>query len=498
MSSNWPILSWMIITLPIGAGLIWLTPHARFARGIALTTALIDLALSLVVIARFDPALADFQFIEQTVWIPGLNIHYRLGVDGISVLFPAFTVLLFIAVIMASWKSVQQMVRLYYSLLLLLESATLGIFCALDTVLFFLFWELTLIPLFFLISLWGTGPHRRYAAIKYTLFMLAAGVPLLFGFILLAFNYADYHSLTLPQGLMFDYITLLKTPVPPELQVTILVLLATGFAVKTPLFPFHTWLPTATLEGPASVAALMTGLKLGAYGVIRFVAPMAPDAMKQYHMVFITLGVIGMIYGAVIALSQTNLRRMLAYASLSHVGLVMVGIASLNAHGLNGAVFQLLNFSMITGGLFLLTGFIHQRTGSTDLMSLGGLAHRMPLLSAFFLILVLASLGVPGGSGFIAEFLLIYGAFKVSLGAGITSLLVIILGAAYLIYHYRKTFFGPLEHAALVHCSDLTRRELFIAVGLTLMVLVLGVYPAAVLDLLDASTAGWLVRISPR
>ncbi|MCP4040544.1 MAG: NADH-quinone oxidoreductase subunit M, partial [Gammaproteobacteria bacterium] len=321
MTEKIPILSLLLLTLPVGAILIWLVEDASKARWIALAAALIDLGLALALLAGFDSSSSDFQFVEQAAWIPTLNITYHVGVDGISVLFLPLTVMLFIGVILSSWNSARTMPRLYYSLLLLLESMTLGTFCALDTVLFFLFWELTLPPIYFLISLWGVGPYRRYAAVKYTLFMFAGGVPLILAFVLLAFNHA--------QGadgiLTFDYQALVATPVPQGLQTAVFFLLLLGFAPKVPLFPLHTWLPTLAMEGNASIAALITGLKLGAYGMIRYLLPLAPDAAREFHWLLAGLGVVGVIYGALVAINQTNLRRMLAYASMSHVGLVVLG-----------------------------------------------------------------------------------------------------------------------------------------------------------------------------
>ncbi len=490
-----PLLSLLLLTLPVGAALIWLVPDPRGARWIALATALIDLALSLVALARFDSASGDFQLIERYSWIPSLNVHYTLGVDGLAVVFLPFTVLLTIGVILASWSGVRTMPRLYYSLLLVLESTTLGVFLALDTVLFFLFWELTLIPIFFLVSLWGIGPNRRFAAVKYTLFMLVAGVPLLFAFILLAFNHAGVTGVAVPAGLSFDYQALRETPLPDGLELTVFLLLLAGFAVKTPVFPLHTWLPVVASDGPVSVAALMTGLKLGAYGLIRFVVPLAPDAAQDLHWLLAGLGVVGILYGALGALAQTNLRRMLAFSSISHVGLVVLGISSLSLEGLQGAVFQLLNFSLVAGGLFLIAGFLHHRTGTTELASLGGVARTMPLLAGGFLILGLASLGVPGTSGFPAELLLIMSALHTHTGAGLAALFGAVLGAGYFLGAYRRACFGPVTGPLVGEAEDLRPRELGVVAVAVVLVLVLGLYPQGVLDLSRAAAGRWVADL---
>lgn len=490
-----PLLSMLLFTLPAGALLIWLVRDPAKARRIALGTALLDLLLALAVVVHFDTGDGGFQLVERHEWIPTLNVHYLIGVDGISVLFLPLTVLLFVGVILASWTSVGNMPRLYYSLLLLLESATLGIFCALDTVLFFLFWELTLIPIYFLVSLWGIGPHRRFAAVKYTLFMLVGGVPLLFGFMVLAFNHAALAGTGIPTGLSFDYPALLQTPLPHELEMTVFFLLLLGFAVKTPLFPLHTWLPVLTADGPIAIAALMTGLKLGAYGLIRFVVPLAPDAAQELHWLLAGLGVIGILYGALAAMAQTNLRRMLAFSSVSHVGLVVLGIASLNQQGLQGALFQLLNFTLVAGGLFLLTGFLHHRTGTTELIGLGGAARTMPLLASFFLLLGLASMGLPGTSGFPAELLLILSALDTHTGAGLAALFSVVVGAGYFLSIYRRAFLGPVRTIYVEHALDLRKRELLVAVLLTLMVLAMGLYPQGVLDFTRSASEEWVSRL---
>jgi NADH-quinone oxidoreductase subunit M len=491
-----PLISLLILSLPLGAALVWLMPSARQARWVVLATAVFDLLLALVILWRFDPQQSGFQMVESLNWIPSLNIHYQVGVDGFSILFLPMTVLLFIGVVLASWNSVRTMPRLYFSLLLVLESTTLGIFCALDTMLFFLFWELTLLPLYFLISLWGTGPNRRYAAVKYTLFMLAGGVPLLFGFILLAFNQADAAGASIPAGLVFDYQVLLSHPLPLEMQTLVFLLLLAGFAFKTPVFPLHTWLPVIAMEGPASIAALMTGLKLGAYGMLRFVVPMAPDAAQEFHWLLAGLGVIGILYGAILALAQTNLRRMLAYSSISHVGLVLLGIASFNIQGIQGAVFHLLNFTLIAGGIFLLIGFLHHRIGSTEIASLGGVVQTMPLLTAFFFLFGLASMGVPGTSGFPAEFLLLLSALTTHTGAGLAALFGVVLGAGYFLRIYRRAFLGPITSPVVSDALDLRQRELLVVSVMAALILFTGLYPDAVLDITRMTSEEWVTNLA--
>lgn len=489
--ATFPLLSLLIITLPVGGALIWLWPNASHARWIALATAIVDLLLSLTVLFQFDASITGFQLIERAEWIPSINAQYQVGVDGLSVLFLPLTVILFIGVILSSWRSVTHMQRLYYSLMLLLESATLGIFCSLDGILFMLFWEMTLIPIYFLVSFWGVGPNRRFAAVKYMLFMLAGGIPLLFGFILLAFSHAEIAG-SLPSGLTFDYLEWLKTPLSLEIQKQVFLLLMLGFAFKIPIVPLHTWLPVMAMQGPVSVTATIVGLKLGAYGVIRYVVPLAPQAAQEFAWLLATLGAIGILYGAVAAMAQTNLRRMLAFSSISHVGLVILGISTFTQQGIQGAIFQLLNFVVISSGLFLITGLLHHRIGSTDIISLGGAARYMPKLTSFFLLFGLASMGIPGTSGFPAEFLILYSAITTHTGAGLAALAAVVLGATYFISLYRKAFLGPATNAAVKQSADLQGREFLIIGVFAIFILVGGFYPSAVLDLIDVSTQDWI------
>ena len=388
------------------------------------------------------------------------------------------------------------MQRLYYSLLLLLESATLGIFCALDGILFMLFWEMTLMPIYFLVSFWGLGPNRRFAAVKYTLFMLAGGIPLIFGFVLIAFSHAEIAG-SFPAGLTFDYLEWLNTPLPLDVQKQVFLLLLLGFAFKIPIVPFHTWLPVMAMQGPVAITATIVGLKLGAYGIIRYVVPLAPQAAQEFAWLLATLGAIGILYGAITAMAQTNLRRMLAFASISHVGLVVLGIASFTQQGLQGAIFQLLNFVVISSGLFLITGLLHHRLGSTDIISLGGVASSMPKLTTFFLLFGLASIGLPGTSGFPAEFLILYSAITTHTGAGLTALAAVILGASYFISLYRKAFLGPVTSSAVKQAVDLQGREFFIIGVSAVLILVAGFYPAAVLDVIDVSAQDWIKHLKP-
>ena len=493
---GFPILS-LLIVLPLAWALVlpFLREH-RTVRVVALVGGGVELALALAMLATLRPEVAGMQLVERASWIPSLNAHYLVGIDGIAALFPPLTALLFCGVILASWTSIQSMPRLYFALLLGLESATMGVFCALDLVLFFLFWELTLVPIYFLISLWGIGPERRFAAVKYTLFMLAGGIPLLFAILLLGL-YPTGGVETLGLGTpIFDYPTLLEKPLPSALQATVFLLLFVGFAVKAPLFPFHTWLPTVLREGPVGLSALLVGLKLGAFGILRFAVPLAPTAARDYFWLMAGLGLFGMLYGALVALRQSNLRSMLAFSSVSHVGLVIVGIAAMNAQGVQGAIFQLANFGVIAGGLLLLTGFLHHRLGSTDLASLGGLARPLPRLTAFFLLLGMASIGLPGTNGFVAELLILIGVLQTAPGLAFVAVLGVILGAAYFLGFYQRAFLGPVTDPAVASASDLRPRELLVAGVMGLLVLTGGLFPNWIQGVTASATSAWVGRVT--
>ena len=494
MMERLPLLS-LLLLAPVGAAaLVWLWPREQAVRVLALAAAAIELALAAAVVAAFDPTDPGFQQVERGEWIPTLSVQFLVGVDGISVLFLPLTALLFTGVIVASWNSARVMPRLYFSLLLLQLAATIGVFCALDTLLFFLFWELSLVPLYFLVGLWGVGPKRRFAASKYTLVMLGGGVPLLLAFVVLAFNHAEVIDAALPAGLAFDLPTLLETPVAPRLQLIVFLLLLLGFAAKAPLFPLHTWLPGVALEGPVAVGALFVGLKLGVYGLIRFAVPLAPAAARDLHWLLAGLGTIGILFGAVAALAQPNLRRTLAYAGVSHVGLVVLGIASFSVQGLQGAVLQTLNFTLASGGLFLLTGLLYRRTGSTDTRSLGGAVSTMPQLAGFFLLFTLSSIGVPGTAGFPAELLLLTSALTSHTGAGLGALFGMVIGAAYALGMVRRAFFGPLTNPAVAEASDLLRGELLLATAFAFVILAVGFFPALLLDVIAPAARAWVMR----
>jgi NADH-quinone oxidoreductase subunit M len=467
--------------------IIWLVKDTKQIRTLALFATIIELVISLYLLWQFNPQFSGFQFVEQRLWISSLNIYYLIGVDGISILFLPLTSLLFTAVILASWNTIKYLPQLYFSMLMLLLGANIGIFIALDGILFFLFWELTLPPIYFLVSLWGIGSHRRSAAIKYTSIMLGGGIPILFAWIYLATQYSDIHT-----GLSFSYLQLANTSFSLETQTIVFFLFLVGFGIKAPIFPFHSWLPSIAMEGPIAIIVTVTGLKLGAYGMIRFMAPLTPQATQEFQWLLAGLGVIGILYGAIIALGQSNIRRVLAFSSISHVGLIVLGLSTFTIQSIQGIVIQLINFSILSGGLFLLTGFLHSRIGSTDLSNLGGAAKSMPLLASFFFLLGIASLGVPGTNGFVAEHLILFSSIQNHTGAGLAALLGIILSAAYFFRIYQGTFLGSVTNPVIEQSMDLLPKELLVMMIFTLFILIVGLFPNSLLSIIESSSYQWL------
>ncbi|MBF0339905.1 MAG: NADH-quinone oxidoreductase subunit M [Magnetococcales bacterium] len=484
--SSLPLLSGLIGLPVIGALVAWLMPQGRAARTVALAAAGAEMALALLAVRAMDFARPGFQLVERHAWIPSLHAEYLVGVDGLSALFLPATALLFLATLLAGWNMANRvMPNLYFALLLLLEGVTMGIFSALDTLLFFLFWELTLIPLHFLIALWGMGPNRRHAAVKYTLFMLAGGAALLLGLLLVAQAHPGQHPFDLPR--------LLQVPMPRDLQWPVFFLLLVGFGIKVPIVPLHVWLPVVAMEGPVAVTAIMTGLKLGAYGLLRFLLPLTPQVSRELHWLLAGLAVVSIIYGALSAMAQTNLRRMLAFSSIGHVGLVVLGLATFSIQGVQGAVSQLLNFSITTGGLFLIAGFLHQRLGSTDLIHLGGLVKPLPLMAGFFLFLGLAGMGMPLTSGFPGELLLLTSALRSHAGAGLAALGGVILGAGYFLGFYRLAFLGPPGAATPSTLPALLPRELAILITFGVLILIFGLFPELLFQVSRAAAGAWLM-----
>jgi len=487
---GFPILTVLIFLPLLWASLVNLIEDERLARRTALVGALVELVLAVFMAASFTPGVSDIQFAERVGWMATTGISYHLGVDGISVLFIPLTAFVTVMVMLFSWTTVRFRPKSYLIALLVLEAATMGIFVSLDLVLFFVFWELILVPSYFLLRLWGIGPERQYAAVKYVMYMLAGSAPMLAGIVLLGVNHYNQTG-----TYSFDFLDLLAVPVPLGLQTTAFFLLAFGLAVKAPLFPFHTWMPAVFMQGPIGVGMFLAGLKVGVYGFVRFALPLVPDAAREWSWLVAALGITAIIYGGLIALVQPNLRRLLAFASVSHVGLAMVGVFSLNAQGLQGALLLIFNLGIVSTGLFFLTGLLYARTGSSELSAFGGIARHAPLLATFFFIIGLAAIGLPGTSGFPGEFLVLAGAFRVHWALAGVAVVGVVLTAAYFLTYYERAFLGPpAAHGRRV--PDLHMREAAAAAVLAVIIFWIGLFPAPFLDMTSGSVLALVERMN--
>jgi NADH-quinone oxidoreductase subunit M len=500
---GFPILT-ILIFLPLGGALIiWLFQQDEdLIRKSALAFAGLELFIAVLLLWYFTPLSADIQFAERAAWIPALGITYHVGVDGISLLFIPLTAFLTVLIMLYSWDLGKTLFKSYFMAVLALEGMMIGVFASVDLILFFVFWELMLIPSYFLIKLWGPGPERQYAALKYVLYTLSGSVLTLVGIVLLNLNFHAQAVMHHTEPLYsFDFLDLLTVPVPAEQQTLIFFLLFFGFAFKAPVFPFHTWLPTALVQGPFVMSVVLAGVKLGTYGFIRFSLPLLPEATKEWLWLMVGLGLVAIIYGALIALVQTDFRRLLAYSSISHLGFVMLGLFVLNFQGIQGSLLQMINLGFSTAGLFFLAGFLFNRTGSAELSAYGGLIRHMPLLSSFVLILGLASIGLPGTNGFIGEFLILLGAFRRHWLLAAIAVLGVILGAGYFLWYYERAFFGPVGSGVTAsHTAqglpDLRPREWGIAAALSVMVFWIGLYPAPFLNMINGSVEALTLRLA--
>jgi len=482
---GFPILSLLILLPLLTAAVLWLLRDERLALGIALAGAGLELALSALLAVRFIPDVADVQFVERGPSLPLLGASYHLGVDGVSVLFLPVTALLTFLVVIYAEYSVRAHAREYLMATLILEATLIGAFVSLDLLLFWVFFVVELVPSYILITRWGTGPARQGAAREYVRAMLVGSGLMLVGMVLLARNHADFGQ---GGAWSFDFVELLQTPVAAELQSFIFFLLFLGFAIKAPVFPFHTWLPKVLEQGPiVGMSVFLIGVKLGTYGFIRFIIPLLPEASRDWFWLVAAFGAAGIVYGSLIALVQSNLRRVLAFGSLSHMGAVIIGVFSLNFHGLQGGLLQMINLGVTGAGLYFAAGFIATRVGAPELRALGGLAPSVPLLTATFLILALAGVGLPGTSGFNGEHLIVLGAYQTHWAMAVMAGVGTFLTAAYLIRYFQQAFLGDRLAPAATTMADLRPRELLIAVTLGGFIFWVGLYTTPFLQAMNGS-----------
>jgi NADH-quinone oxidoreductase subunit M len=478
--TSWPILS-VVTFLPI-AGALFIAflsddeAGARNARWVALWTTLITFAISLILIWRFDLTSSDFQFLEKRPWLGGA-INYSMGVDGISLPFVILTTALMPISILASWTAIQQRVRSYMIAFLVLETLMVGTFCALDLVLFYLFFEGGLIPMFLIIGVWG-GPRRVYATFKFFLYTFAGSVLMLLAIMAMYW-----------QAGTTDIPTLLHHAFPHSLQTWAWFAFLASFAVKMPMWPVHTWLPDAHVEAPTAGSVILAAilLKMGGYGFLRFSLPMFPQASLELAPLIYALSVVAIIYTSLVALVQEDVKKLIAYSSVAHMGFVTMGLFAMTAQGVAGGIFQMISHGIVSAALFLCVGVIYDRMHTREIAAYGGLVDRMPVYAFAFMVFTLANIGLPGTSGFIGEFLTLIGTFRVNNWVATLATLGTILSAAYALWLYRKVIFGRLTKPSLMHIKDLGWREIVVLAPLVILTVVFGIYPKPVLDVSAAS-----------
>lgn len=483
-----PVLSTIIFLPFIGAALMLLIPRRQesLIKWLALIASLMTFVLSLPLFTNFDKTTHLMQFVERYEWIPSWNITFYLGIDGISVLFILLSTLITILCVTISWNSVKSKVKEFFIALLLMEGAMIGVFSSLDFFLFYLFWEAMLIPMYLLIGVWG-GPNRVYAAIKFFLFTLVGSVLMLVGIIVLYF-YA---------GQTFDIIALMKKTYPYQMQLWLFWAFFAAFAVKVPMFPVHTWLPDAHTEAPTAGSVILAAvlIKMGAYGFLRFSLPLFPEASRAMAVPMMILSVIAIIYGAVVCLAQSDLKRLIAYSSVSHMGFVTLGIFALNIQGLEGGILQMINHGIVTGALFLSVGIVYEKTHSRQISDYGGLATVLPVYSAFFMVFTLASIGLPGMNGFVGEFLILLGGFAANRLIGILAATGIIIGAAYMLWLYQRVFFMEMN-PKVAGLRDMDAREMLTLLPMVILIFWIGVYPDTFLGFMHPSVKHLVERLS--
>ena len=487
--TNFPWLSVITFAPMIGVLFILLIRgnpevEARNTRAVALWTSLITFAVSMGIWVKFDNAIVGFQFEEKAVWMESLGLAYHLGVDGISMFFILLSTLLTVLCIAASWISITDRVKEYMISFLVLETLMIGMFSALDLVLFYVFFEGVLIPMFLIIGVWG-GPRRNYAAFKFFLYTLVGSVLMLLAILTMIFESGTA-----------DITVLLNHDFPVSLQPWLWLAFFASFAVKVPMWPVHTWLPDAHVEAPTAGSVILAGvlLKFGGYGFLRFSLPMFPIASADFTPFIFGLSVIAIIYTSLVALAQEDMKKLIAYSSVAHMGFVTMGCFAANQQGIEGAIIQMLSHGVVSAALFLVVGIVYDRIHSREISSYGGLVHRMPFYALIFMIFMLASVGLPGTSGFVGEFLILIGTFQVNTWVALLGATGVIIGAAYMLYLYRRVIFGELTKEDLKKILDVSPREIAVFAPLILIVFFMGIYPIPFLDVMHSSVENLIER----
>ncbi|MDX2253732.1 MAG: NADH-quinone oxidoreductase subunit M [Nitrospira sp.] len=484
MTTSWPWLT-VLVFLPLAGALVLYLAKETGARLIALVVTVADLLVSIPLWWWFDPSSSHMQFVETAVWISSPKIQYKLGLDGISLPLILMTTALMPLCVLISWRSIETGVRNFMAMLLIMEGAMIGVFVALDFVLFYVFWEAMLIPMYLLIGMWG-GPNRLYAAVKFFLYTLAGSVLLLVAILVLYFQ----------GGHTFDIQELAQGTYSHTMQMWVFLAFFAAFAVKVPMFPFHTWLPDAHVEAPTAGSVILASvlLKMGTYGFLRFSLPMLPEASQAFTPLMVVLSIVAIVYGAYMALAQTDLKKLIAYSSVSHMGFVTLGLFMFNLQGIEGAVMQMVNHGITTGGLFLCVGVIYERTHSRQIADNVGLTKPMPRFATCLVIFALSSLGLPGTNSFVGEFMVLAGTFLMNKPAAALASLGIILAAAYMLWMVQRVAFGVPSQALLPKLHDLSPREMAILAPLVVLVFVIGVFPNPLLTRMHASVGKVIAR----
>jgi NADH-quinone oxidoreductase subunit M len=483
---DYPVLT-VITFLPLVGGLILLFMRGeRLIRWTSLLITAATLILALPLLTDFDKSTHHMQFVEIHPWIAAWGIEYAVGVDGISVLFVVLAALLSVLCVAVSWRAIDTRVKNFFLALLIMETAMIGVFVSLNLFLFYLFWELMLIPMFLLIGVWG-GPNRVYAAVKFVLFTLAGSVFMLVGIIVLADA----------AGGTFDFQALAETRLSPELQLWLFFAFFAAFAVKVPMFPLHTWLPDAHTEAPTAGSVILAGilLKMGAYGFIRLSLPLFPDAVRMLLVPMLVLSVAAIIYGAYVTLAQRDVKRLIAYSSVSHMGFVTLGIFTLSRVGVEGGILQMINHGIVTGALFLCVGIIYERTHSREIEDYGGLSRLAPVFSTFFALFCLAAIAMPGTNSFIGEFLIISAAFRIGAVYGALAIVGVLLGVTYMGWLFYRMILRPVRPKMEETVFDLGPREVLLLAPLVVLVILIGVQPELVLSYMHTSVEHLLGQI---
>jgi len=479
-----PILSLTIFFPLIGAFFVLLIDRDKKAtiRGVGMLFTILTFLLSLPLFFGFQLDTATMQFVERTPWIESMGIDYYLGIDGISLFMVLLTTFLMPICILSTYRAIESKVKEFIVLMLILETSMLGVFCSLDMVLFYIFWEATLIPMYFIIGIWG-GPRRIYATIKFVLYTMSGSVLMLIGIISLYFlnrqiTGASTFAVTEYFGLKLPYIQ----------QYWIFLAFFLGFAIKVPMFPFHTWLPDAHVEAPTAGSVILAGilLKMGTYGFLRFSIPILPEAAKEFAYILYILAIIGIIYGAMMALAQDDIKKLVAYSSVSHLGFCMIGMFSFNNQGVSGSILQMINHGLSTGALFLIVGIIYERAHTRMIGDFGGVSKIMPIFWGFFMIVTLSSIGLPLTNGFVGEFLIILGVFQVSKICAALTATGVILGAIYMLWMFKRVMYG-VPNEKIQKFKDLNLREIFVLAPIIIMIFWIGLYPETFLSRMQTS-----------